>query len=80
MKGIFFSLKYMKSLSLIMKFHGGVLNINSGGKLALPGQQPQIAGSTGRVKTKHNQHCKPNAKTKPVSKLSNILALTMTLL
>jgi len=63
-----------------MKFHRSILNINSGGKLALPGQEPQIAESTGRMKTKHSQHYKPNAKTEPISILSNILALTMTLL
>lgn len=63
-----------------MKFHRDVLNINSGGKLALPGQQPQIVGSTRRMKMKHDQHCKPNPNTEPISVLSNIPTLTMTLL
>lgn len=45
---------------MIMQFHRGILNINSGRKLALPGQHPQIAGSSRRMKKKHNLHWKPN--------------------
>jgi hypothetical protein len=37
-----------------MKSHKGILNINSWRKLALPGQPPQIAESSGEMKKKHN--------------------------
>lgn len=51
----FFPLEYMgNNISGIMKFHKGILNINSWRKLALPGQPPQIAGSSGNMKEKHN--------------------------
>lgn len=48
---------------MIMQFHGGVLNINSERKPALPGQHPQITGSSRKMERKHNLHGKPNINT-----------------
>lgn len=54
MKRDFSLLSMWNNISGIMKFHKGILNINSWRKLALPVQPPQIAGSSGKMKEKHN--------------------------